>query len=115
MARSTKKRGRPRGPRANKSDFVRKRPNLSAAQIVEAAKAAGFSISPQLVYRVRSRDRANKSGGGAPRRKRTEARLTARGTDTELVFRRLTFELTLPRAREIVDELERGLRRLIAG
>src|SRR5687767_3325424 len=57
-----RRRGRAKQGGPSKSEFVRQRPNLSAAQIVEQAKGAGFAISPQLVYYVRSRTGATKRG-----------------------------------------------------
>jgi hypothetical protein len=40
---------------------------------------------------------------------------TGSAANPEATFKRLVFELSLPRARQIVDDLERGLRTLIAG
>ena len=116
MARSPKKkRSRPKGPRPNKSEFVRSMPvDMSAIEVVEAGKKKGIKLSRTLVYVVRNQQ-AKRGDRVTPRRKRTDANVTVRGANAEIAFRRLAFEVTVPRAREILGELERGLRMLIAG
>lgn len=67
----------------NKSDFIRAQPaSLSAAQIVEKAKAQGIALRAGLVYEVRRTDKAKKAGGpkhaGPAEGTRTRARARAR-------------------------------------
>jgi hypothetical protein len=58
----------------NKSEFIRSQPaELSAAQVVEKAKAEGLTIEPGLVYNVRGRakslGKAKKAATPAPAKK----------------------------------------------
>lgn len=67
MASKKRTRGRPKdGSGSNKSDFIRRHPNLSARDVVAKAKESGISISPVLVYKVRSR---TKPGAAAKTRR----------------------------------------------
>ncbi|HXX69271.1 MAG TPA: hypothetical protein VEK07_18950 [Polyangiaceae bacterium] len=51
----------------NKSDFIRSQPSsMSAAQVVEKAKAQGMDLRAGLVYEVRRTDRAKKTAGAKP-------------------------------------------------
>ncbi len=58
----------------NASDFIRAQPtNMTAPEVVEAGKKAGFDFSTSLVYAVRGRMKKGAGGGGrresaAPRR-----------------------------------------------
>ncbi len=46
-------------PTVSKSDFIRQQPSdLSAAEVVDKAKASGLTIDPGLVYNVRGRAKA---------------------------------------------------------
>lgn len=51
----------------SKSDFIRSQPTtMSAAQVVEKAKAQGLDVRPGLVYEVRRTDRAKRTGSAKP-------------------------------------------------
>jgi hypothetical protein len=61
----------------NASDFIRARPvDMTAPEVVDAGKKAGFDFSTSLVYAVRGR--MKKSGGPSPRRETTESAAPAR-------------------------------------
>jgi hypothetical protein len=50
----------------NKSDFIRKRPNKSAADISTEAEALGQDIPPQMVWSIRSADKKKKVAAADP-------------------------------------------------
>jgi hypothetical protein len=52
----------------NKSDFIRKRPNKSAADISTEAEALGQDIPPQMVWSIRSADKKKVSEAAPPKR-----------------------------------------------
>ncbi len=66
----------PQKPTVNKSDFIRHQPSdLSAAEVIKKAKAAGVKLTAQLVYKVRGRSKTN-----TPQPKATSAAPTAAPT-----------------------------------
>jgi len=57
----------PEAKSVSKSDFIRAQPaTLSAAQVVEKAKAQGIPLRPGLVYEVRRTDKAKKAAAPKP-------------------------------------------------
>jgi hypothetical protein len=97
------------------SDFVRSFPaGARASEVVSAGAEKGIAFTANLVYAVRA---AQKKGGSAtaPRAKRALVSGGSRGSSTEGTFRRLAFDLGLGRARELIDELEARLGRLLDG
>lgn len=53
----------------NKSQFVREQaPSLSAAEVVEKAKAKGISLTPGFVYAVRSAAKTAKAKGSTQKK-----------------------------------------------
>jgi hypothetical protein len=56
-------------PTVSKSDFIRQQPSeLSAAEVVDKAKASGLTIDAGLVYNVRGRAKAKGNGTKVPLR-----------------------------------------------
>ena len=54
-------------PTVSKSDFIRQQPpQLSAAEVVDKAKASGLTIDPGLVYNVRGRAKAKRKATKVP-------------------------------------------------
>ncbi len=101
--------GRKKGQ--NASAFIRKQPaSMSPKEIMEAGKKAGLKFSINLVYAVRSR-----AGSAKPKGKRRVRRAAAGSNASEAQFRRLVLDLGLGRAKALVDEVERGMKQLIAG
>jgi hypothetical protein len=98
------------------SDFVRSMPaEAKASEVVAAAKKQGIKMSTNLVYAVRSA--AARRGGGPKGRPGPKPRAASAGgasSDT-IAFKKLAFGLGIARARQALDELERGLRDLISG
>ena len=98
--------------KVNKSAFVRALPStLSAKDVVAKAKAAGVKLSEAYVYTIRSGSRARKAG--APRKRGRPVTMGARGSEAS--FRKLVLDLGVRRSRELLDEVETKLVRLIAG
>ncbi len=119
----------------SKTAFVRALPaDMSAKDVVAKAKGAGLKISEAYVYTIRSSTRARKGGapnnkaGGAKRgpgrppgsknRASGGARVSvgsggARSVETS--FRKLVLDLGIRRSRELLDDVESKLQRLIAG
>lgn len=61
----------------NASDFIRAQPlNMTAPDVVDAGKKAGFEFSTSLVYAVRGRMKG-KNSGSASKRESVPARRTA--------------------------------------
>lgn len=59
----------------NASDFIRAQPvSMTAPEVVEAGKKAGFEFSTSLVYAVRGRMKKGGGGGGGGRREAAPAR-----------------------------------------
>ena len=74
----------------SKTDFILAHPELSAAELVDAAKREGLTVSVSYVYRIRY----------AARDKR----------DKDSTFLRLAFEIGLERAYEMLRKIREGLR-----
>lgn len=98
-----------KGP--NKSDFIRQHPNVSAPEVVAAAKAAGIKLSPNLVYLVRSADKRRNRAGGTKRGRKP--RVAIASSADVAAFKRLALGLGLTTARQALDDLERGLAELL--
>ena len=113
-----------------KTDFVRAQPEgLSAGEVVAKAKAAGFEITSKSVHTIRSKFKAAKAAAKKPvvpskaptkdvtkptaQKAPTAAALAVDGD--VVTFRKLVLGLGTVRARELLDELERGLAALIRG
>jgi hypothetical protein len=105
-------RGRPAtGGKPTASDFVRTQPaSMGAAEVVAAGAKQGFKFSTNLVYAVRSAAGKGKVGRGKGRG-RGAAKVANSGS--EATFRKLALDLGLGRARQALDDLERGLAQLI--
>lgn len=79
---------------------------MSAKDVVAKAKSEGITISEAYVYSIRSSSR--RKGGLGARSRRA-------GQSTETTFRKLVFEMGLPKARAVLDDLEKKLGDLIEG
>ena len=120
----------------SKSDFIRGfNSSASAAEVVEAGKQAGFTMSAAYVYNVRNA--ARKKAGQPPLRpgrpkgsgraksivattasKGAVSRPVSRGpsgSSLEMNFRRMALELGLDRASQLIHELQAGVDALIKG
>jgi hypothetical protein len=127
---SAKKTAAPAKPAStlSKADFIRQQPaTMGARAVVEAAKAVGLTISENHVYGVRA-DLKKKPAAPAtkaapqpkaatpkPAPKAATAKPKAAGSNDEVTFRRLVLGLGITRSRQLLDELEQGLARLIGG
>ena len=59
----------------NASDFIRAQPvGMTAPEVVEAGKKAGFEFSTSLVYAVRGRMKKGGGGGGSSKRESAPSR-----------------------------------------
>ena len=114
-----------------KTDFVRAQPEgLSASEVVARAKAAGVALTSKSVHTMRSKIKAAKAIAKRPavpskaatknvtkpeaaQKAPTAAALAVDGD--VVTFRKLVLGLGTVRARELLDELERGLAALIRG
>jgi hypothetical protein len=97
------------------SDFVRSMPaSAKASEVVAAAKKQGIKMSTNLVYAVRSAA-ARKGGPKGRPGSRPRAAAAAGSAGDTVAFKKLAFGLGIARARQALDELERGLRDLISG
>lgn len=67
----------------NKSEFIRQHPDKKAKEIVALAAGQGVTITPAMVYVVRSH--AAKKAAGAPRRKPGRPRRVKPGTCSEFI------------------------------
>ncbi len=87
---------------------------MKASDVLAAAKKRGIKMSSNLVYAVRTA--ARRKGGapkGRPGRKPRSATVTPTGDVA--AFKTMALGLGVARARQALDELERGLAELIAG
>lgn len=110
--RANNRRGTPYGA---KSAFIRSHPDLPAKEVVARARAAGIKLTTAQVYGTRSYTR--KSGGRGPGRPRGTARATTGqpARTAEAAFKKLVIDLGVRRARELLDDVEHTLRRLVEG
>lgn len=76
-------------PAGSKSQFIRDRLSLSAAETIKQAKAAGISISPAMVYSVRAE---TKKKGAAPSAPRAQASAPVKGGSLEQIIRGIVRE-----------------------
>ncbi len=83
---------------------------MSTKEIMAAGKKAGIKFSPNLVYMVRSRAGSAKTKG-----KRRGRRATPGSNANDAQFRKLVVDLGIAKAKDLVDEVERGVKELIAG
>jgi hypothetical protein len=114
------KRGpKPKDGKMSASDFVRSMPaSMKAKEIAAAGKAKGIKVSSGLVYMVRSA--AKKKGGVAPRRKPGpkpkdwKPQVFQGGNGSSIgEFKKMALGLGIDRARQALDDLERGLAALL--
>ncbi|HVU05272.1 MAG TPA: hypothetical protein VHE30_26170 [Polyangiaceae bacterium] len=69
------------GDEGNASDFIRAQPvDMTAPEVVDAGKKAGFDFSTSLVYAVRGRMKKS----GAPSSRRAEPEAPARRTKADV-------------------------------
>jgi hypothetical protein len=102
------------------SAFVRRYPTKTANEIAALAKKAGIKMSPGLVYTTRAYDK-KKSGGskktkGKPGPKSRTPKFQVfpgGGGGSEAELKRVALAVGFPRAREVVEELERGYMALL--
>ena len=102
----------------NKSQFIRSQPaSVVASEVVKKAKDAGMSISPQMVYAIRSAARkrgAKPASGSAARRKTLGARASsiARGASSDPTaqqFLNLVASIGLTRAEALFADVKARL------
>lgn len=120
--RPGRKPGAKRGPKPkdgqmSASDFVRSMPAaMKAGDVLTAAKAKGLKMSRNLVYAVRraasKKTPAPATVKGKPGRKPRALDVGASNGDV-LAFKKMAFNLGISRARQALDELERGLKALL--
>ncbi len=118
----------------SKSAFIRSQPpTMPARDVVEAARAAGITMTTKFVYRVRSTPTkvAGKKPAAAtkaaptskpapkapakPKAASPKKPAPTSGSDEVVTFRRLVLGLGVRRSRGLLEELELGLARLIGG
>jgi hypothetical protein len=116
----------------NKSQFIRSFPaDTSPAEIVAAAKAKGISFSPNYVSTIRtaSQKKAKKSGGavvakrkpGRPKGSKNKVKAPAAvrasapaSGSAESTFKKLVLDLGTTRARELLDQVQKALAKIVA-
>ena len=99
-------------PKKNKSAFIRSQGSeLSAAQVVEKAQAAGMLISPRLVYVVRSTARKKLASPVGLARGRLRSESASKGTPARATqaFVNLVASLGLLRSEQLLSEFKRRL------
>jgi hypothetical protein len=99
------------------SDYIRKHPEMTLEQLVQAGSGQGLKITPALVNTVRYFER----GDGVVRRRGPQIRaphlprkkfeLRVSPWKKEAEFARLVVELGVDRARQLLAEAERGSRK----
>ena len=87
--------------------------DMPAKAVIAAAARKGIKMSANLVYMVRSKARAGAPAGARGRRGRR--RRGGGGAADTVAFKRMALGMGLARARQELDELERGLAQLIGG
>ena len=108
-------------PKVNKSAFVRDLPaTLSAAEVVQKAKAAGIAITDKHVHVIRSKARVAKAGKPVRRGRppkfvtaRTKSQATGRASSIAVQFVDAALDLGLARAEELLANLRGKLKHVI--
>jgi hypothetical protein len=93
----------------NKSAWIRAQPaSLSAKEMVEKAKGEGFSLSPAMVYTVRSTT-AKASSASVPQRSttasRTRPRIPSNVSSLHTQFQQLAVRLGTEEAQRLLTQL----------
>lgn len=103
----------PKNGKTTASDFIRSQPRtMKAKDVIDAATKAGFKkFGANLVYLVRSK--MTSSGTTASPRTRRQQRATSGSTANVSTFKKMALDLGIARARQALDELERGLAALL--
>ena len=99
------------------SDFIRSQPATAKAKdVVAAGKAKGIKVSPGLVYMVRSTAKKRTERSPVKRKPGRKPRAVVDGEMAHVsTFKKLALDFGIARARQQLDELERGLAELIRG
>jgi len=108
-------------PKVNKSAFVRDLPaTLSAAEVVQKAKAAGITITDKHVHVIRSNARMAKAGPARRRGRppkvemaKTKSQETGRGSSLAVQFVDAALDLGLARAEELLANLRGKLTHVV--
>ena len=109
--------GKRKAGKLSASDFIRKYPSKSANDIVELGKKQGLRFTISSVYQCRSYDKKRKGGSKkAPGRKAKDVKFqvfSGGGGGSESDLKKAALAVGFPRAREVVEELERGYMALL--
>lgn len=90
------------GKKVNKSEFVRSHADLTPAQIVEKAKAAGIKLSPSYVYTVRGNQKAKaRKATGASKKKNP----LLQHLDHVRALRGVILHVGIDRAKDMMDQI----------
>ena len=101
------------------SDFIRKHPTKSANEVVELGKKKGLKFSISSIYQTRAYDKKRKGGASktkgkpGPKRKTPVFQVFSGGGGSEADLKKAALAVGFPRAREVVEELERGYMALL--
>lgn len=100
---AAKKKAATTGKKVNKSEFVRSHADLTPAQIVAKANAAGIKLSPTYVYTVRSNQNKAKArkAAGAPKKKNP----LLQHLDHIRALRTVILHVGIDRAKEMMDQI----------
>lgn len=121
--KKTSSKGKPgpkkKGSKGSASAFVRKYPTKTANEIAALAKKAGIKMSVGLVYTTRAYDK--KKGGASktkgkpgPKAKTPKFQVfPGGGGGSEADLKKSALAVGFPRAREVVEALERGYMALL--
>lgn len=106
-----------KGAKGSASAFVRKYPTKTANEIAALAKKAGIKMSVGLVYTTRAYDKKRKGGSKkkpGPKSKDFKFQVfSGGGGGSESELKKAALAVGFPRAREVVEELERGYMALL--
>jgi hypothetical protein len=96
-----------------KAAFVRSNPNLSAQELVSAAKKQGMALTAGHVYNIRAADKKKETGNGTQEiQRRDETQPSSKGSSTDEQLRTLVIRVGLDRAEQVLSELKSSLRAL---
>jgi hypothetical protein len=117
--KTTKKAGAKKG-RGSASAFVRSMPaTMPAKEVVAAAAKKGIKISEGLVYTTRAYDRGKAGKKGTPKKpgpkpKQWKPQVFKGGGNAESELKRAALAVGFPRARAVVEELEKKYMALLS-
>lgn len=96
--------------KVNKTQFVLERPDISAKEVVDAAKKQGIALSDKYVYNIRAKA---KSKGGAPKGKPGRKPRAANGAGDTRAFVDLALIIGLDKATQILQRVQEAVSKVV--